>query len=131
MTAKNWIQILALTSALSLTGTAAADDMKPTSPDSRDGVRDTPSAGAIVTPEDKALGMGKHNEGNESSDRDADESSNDNASSDEGMTVNPGRSDDDKSSVNPGPSNDDNAIARPAPADDQAVSIKPRRTVAK
>lgn len=130
MTAKHWIQILTLTSALAVTGTAAADDMKPTRPDSRNGVADTPSAGAIVTPEDKALGMGKDHEGkSRSGERDADESPNDNASSDEGLTVDPGRSNDDASSVNPGPSDDD-AIVRPAPADDQRVGIKPRRTVA-
>ena len=131
MTAKNWIQILTLTSALALTGTTAADDMKATSPDTRDGARETPSAGAIVTPEDKAVGMGKDNERkSRSGDRD-DEASNDNASSDEGLSVDPGRSHDEESSVNPGPSNDDDSIVRPPRADDQAVSINPRRTLGK
>jgi hypothetical protein len=61
MTLKDWMQILTLTSTLALGGIAAADDTKATSPDI--GASDSPSAGAIVTPEDKALGMGKGNEG--------------------------------------------------------------------
>lgn len=66
MTAGHWMQIAALTSALGLAGTAIAQNTEgTTSPEDRGSVSssiDTPSSGAIVTPEDKALGMGQDNE---------------------------------------------------------------------
>src|SRR5947209_2875529 len=73
MTARHWMQIVALTSALGLTGTAvAADTDGSTSTDDRSSTSgpgmDTPSSGAIVTPEDKALGLGKEQAGNRNGD---------------------------------------------------------------
>jgi hypothetical protein len=67
MTAMHWMQIAALTSPLGLAGTAVAIDTDgTTSTDngisaSSPGI-DTPSSGAIVTPDDKAMGLGKDHE---------------------------------------------------------------------
>ena len=67
MTARHWVQIVALGSAFGLTGAAIAQNTEGTSTTgdrasaSAFGM-DTPSAGAIVTPADKALGMGRDNE---------------------------------------------------------------------
>ena len=64
MTASHWMQIAALTSALGLAGAAIAQNTEG-STSSGDGASvsgsgmDTPSAGALVMPEDKALGMGQ------------------------------------------------------------------------
>ena len=128
MTARHWMQIAALTSTLGLTGAAIAQNTEGTTsggdPTSR-ASPDTPSAGAIVTPEDKALGMGQDNERsgvrngdaneNESTSNDDDSSINPESSGDDEMSVNPGSSNDDESSVHPGPSNDDDSSVIPPP----------------
>ena len=63
MTARHWMQIAALTSALGLTGAAIAQDTNATTTTDSSSLSsywmDTPSSGAIVTPADKAAGMGK------------------------------------------------------------------------
>jgi hypothetical protein len=64
MTAGHWIRIVTLTSALAVIGGALAQNTdRATRADDESGVAtygtEPPSAGAIVTPEDKALGMGK------------------------------------------------------------------------
>jgi hypothetical protein len=88
MTATNWMQIAALASALGLAGTEVAIAVDgTTSTDSRSASSpgmDTPSSGAIVTPEDKAMGLGKHNDdaGNRNGDVNEDTSTpNDNSMS--------------------------------------------------
>src|SRR3954447_12304043 len=89
MTARHWMQVVALASALALTGTAvAADTDGSTSTADRSGTSspaiDTPSSGAIVTPEDKAMGLGKAQAGNRNDDVRGDTSTmNDDTSSDE------------------------------------------------
>ena len=123
MTARHWMQIAALTSALGLTGTAIAQNTEgTTSSEERAGAStsgvDTPSAGAIVTPEDKALGMGQDNE-RRGVPGDADDES----------IVHPGPSNDDESTVNPGPSNDEESTVNPGPSnDDESSVIPPPRT---
>ena len=129
MTARHWMQIAALTSTLGLTGAAIAQNTEGTTSSGDTTSRtspgmDTPSAGAIVTPEDKALGMGKDNarggvrngdaNENESTSNDED-SSNPKSSGDDEMSVNPGPSDDEESSVHPGPSDDDESSVIPPP----------------
>ena len=89
MTARHWMQIAAMTSALGLTGVAIAQSAEgTTSTEVRGGVSasgmDTPSSGAIVTPEDKALGMGQDNV-RRGARNDADAST----SNDEGLNVEP------------------------------------------
>jgi len=66
MTARDWMQIAALTSTLGLTGAAIAQSTEGTTSTEYTASEltssmDTPSSGAIVTPEDKALGLGKDN----------------------------------------------------------------------
>ena len=104
MTARHWMQIAALTSAMGLTGAAIAQNTEGTTvPDDRGSVSrygtDTPSSGAIVTPGDKARGMGRDDaRGSVRNDDAADDAS---------------RSDDGALRVNPGPSADpDDALRR-------------------
>jgi hypothetical protein len=106
MTATHWIRIATLASALGLAGTAIAQgtDRAPRGND-RSAV-ESPSAGAIVTPEDKALGMGKSDR---REDRNADVIGDRPAPNDE-MTIDPGTSSDDMS-VSPGPANDAMIVA--------------------
>jgi hypothetical protein len=64
MTARHWMPAAAFTVAWGLAGSALAfDTSQATSTDLLDNPSvlgfDTPSAGAIVTPEDKAMGLGK------------------------------------------------------------------------
>ena len=64
MTARHWMPAAAFTVACGLAGSAVAfDTSRTTSTDLLDNPSvlgfDTPSAGAIVTPEDKAIGLGK------------------------------------------------------------------------
>jgi hypothetical protein len=123
MTARHWMQIAALTAALGLTGAAIAQNTEgTTSTDDRASTRsssDTPSAGAIVTPEDKALGMGqkkqRHGEGNERA----------SPPNDDELSVNPGASRDAAMSVNPGPSSDDESSIKPGPSDDDELRVNP------
>lgn len=66
MTARHWMPAAALALAWGLTGSAVAfDTNETTSTDLLDNPSvlgfDTPSSGAIVTPEDKAMGLGKDN----------------------------------------------------------------------
>ena len=123
MTARQWMRIAALASALGLTGTAVAHDTTPaTGTDDRSVAgfgMDTPSSGAIVTPEDKALGMGRHGEQarNRNGERNDDTSSPDDDTTDARSSVAPGRSNDERSWVNPGPSNDDASSVRPPETD--------------
>ena len=92
-----WLQMITLALVLSVPGTALADDTKRTSRDTSE----APSAGAIVTSEDKALGLGKRSETTRASGyRDDDESSNDKAST----IINPRQSNGDESSANRVPS---------------------------
>jgi hypothetical protein len=67
MTPRHWMPAAALALAFGLTGSAVAfDTSQPTRTDLLDNPSvlgfDTPSAGAIVTPEDKAMGLGKQDE---------------------------------------------------------------------
>ena len=101
MTATHWIRIATLASALGLAGTAIAQgiDRAPRGDDRS--AMESPSAGAIITPEDKALGMGKSDR---RGDRNADIVGDRPAPNDE-MSIDPGTSSDDMS-VSPGPAND-------------------------
>ena len=99
MTSRHWMQAVALASVLGLTGTAIANDTdRTTSSDDRWTYgMDTPSSGAIVTPEDKAAGMGEDNEHARNRNGDGDDHaapSNENPSNDEQLIVNPGPSND-------------------------------------
>lgn len=115
MTASHWMQIAALASALAMTGAAIAQDTVP-STTTGNGVSaygmEAPSAGAIVTPEDKASGMGKKDV------RDQNDVANEDASSSSGNTTN-----DDASSGKPGPVNDDESSVNPGPANDHPSII--------
>jgi hypothetical protein len=111
MTARHLMQIAALVSALGLTGTAVAvDRYGTTSADDRtstsSSAMDAPSSGAIVTPEDKAMGLGTHDEhaGNRNGDVEDDTS-----------MLNGNTSNDDESSVTPGPR--DAELSNPGRAD--------------
>jgi hypothetical protein len=106
------MQIAALTSAFGLTGAATAQNTEGTTSSGDRGSilnsgMDTPSAGAIVTPDDKALGMGQEKE------RTGDANENSSSSNDDELNVNPEPLNDDESSVNPGPSNDDESSVNP------------------
>ena len=116
MTARHWMHIAALTSALGLAGAAIAQNTEgSTSSGDRASVSgsgmETPSAGAIVTPEDKALGMGLDKAPNGDANDNAPSSSDDELlvhpgpSSDDRLSVHRGSSSDDESSINPGSSN--------------------------
>ena len=123
MTARHWMQVVALASSLGLTGVAVAVDTNgATSTEDRSSTAnpgmDAPSSGAIVTPEDKALGLGKDNAraGNRSGD-----AINPGPSKDEESTVNP----DGKSIINPGPSKDEESTVNPGPSRDHKSIVKP------
>ena len=119
MKATHWTQIAALTAALGLTGAAIAQNTEGrTSTPDRASISssaiDTPSSGAIVTPEDKALGMGQDNarEGTRNGDDDAA------MSNDDALSVNPPPADDEDSSIDPGESNDEDlSVDPPRPRD--------------
>jgi hypothetical protein len=71
-------------------------------------------------PEDKSMGLGKHNEhaGNRNGDVNDDTSTlNDNTSNDDELSINPGPSNDEELSVNPRPSNDEELRVNPGRAD--------------
>jgi hypothetical protein len=109
MQGRHWIEIVALTSALGLTGTAIAQGMNPTTGTvDRSGVSadESPSSGAIITPEDKAAGMGRNDEHARSRDGAAND---DTSRSNDDMSVNPGPSSDDMS-VNPGAESDEMSV---------------------
>ena len=116
MTARDWVQIAALTSTLGLTGAAIAQNTEGTTSteytaSELTSSRDTPSSGAIVTPEDKALGMGQNNEqaGNRNGDLNDDTS---NTLNNGDLSINPGTSNDDESSVKAGRADMDRASPR-------------------
>lgn len=117
MTARHWMQIAALTSALGLTGAAIAQDTNATTTTDSSSLSsywmDTPSSGAIVTPADKAAGMGKGD----------DQASTRNGDVDEGASAS-SRSSDDTLSVNPGPSKDEDSSVSPPSSDDE-MSVNP------
>ena len=119
MTARHWMQIAALTSALGVTGGAIAQGAgQATSPDARSSVSsygmDAPSSGAIITPADKAAGMGKGGEQARRWNRDFN-----------GDTSASTTSNDDASGANPGTSNDENLSVTP-PSKDGEVGIDRR-----
>ena len=121
MTARHWMQIAALTSALGLTGAAIAQDTNATTTTDSSSLSsywmDTPSSGAIVTPADKAAGMGKGDDQASTRNGDVDEgASASSRSSDDTLSVNPGPSKDEDSSVSP-PSSDDEMSVYPGNAD--------------
>ena len=131
MTARHWIHIVALSSAFGLTGAAIAQNTEgKTSTEDRAGMTsprvESPSAGAIVTPEDKALGMGQDSERgtvlgtdpNENAFKSGDDelSINPGPSNDEESSVNPGLSADEELSVNPGSSSTDKRSRNPSPS---------------
>lgn len=144
MNGRHWMQIAALASALGLTGGAVAQNSEgTTNPDDRSNASsaDAPSSGAIVTPQDKALDMGKDNaragDGNAMNDDNASPSKGDTVnpgrSNDEGLTVNPGQSTDEEISVSPGePSADEDAVPSfphsLAEPDDESRQASPPRT---
>ena len=116
MTARHWMQIAALTSALGVGAAIAHDPDGTTSADDRSSMSgygmDAPASGAIVTPADKAAGMGQDEQAGRANgdvDGDAAKSS---TSNDDTSSVTPGPSNDDDSSVN-APSNDDEANVNP------------------
>ena len=109
MTPRHLLWIAALTSAFGVSGAAIAQDMDRTTVTGLGGVNESPAAGAIVTPEDKAAGLGKNDaqatnrngvREDDASSANNDVSVNPGASSDD-MAIDPGRSHDDVS-VNPG-----------------------------
>ncbi|HJU24695.1 MAG TPA: hypothetical protein VJ891_19500 [Casimicrobiaceae bacterium] len=100
------MEIAALASALGLSGTAVAQTTYGTTgTDDRGTVSsygaESPSSGAIVTPEDKAFGMGKDDEEARNQNGDEDTSS-DNASNDDEMDVDPEASTDQDLNVDRG-----------------------------
>src|SRR5437868_1519445 len=121
MTTRHWMHVVALASAMGFAGTAAAIDTNATTgADDRSGTSssamETPSAGAIVTPEDRAMGLGKDN--GQARDRIGDVDNHastlkDETSNDEELSVNPGSSNDEELSVNPGSSNDEESSVNP------------------
>ena len=121
MTARHWIQIVALGSAFGLTGAAIAQNTEGTT-NTGDRARasgfgmNTPSAGAIVTPQDKALGMGRDKESN------GDANGKFPSSNDEELLVHPRPSGDDKLSVNPGSSNDDESSVNPGSSNGRGLT---------
>ena len=128
MTARHWMQVAALASALGLTGAAIAQNTEgTTSSEDRASISgsamDAPSAGAIVTPEDKALGMGQGSARSDTLGGDA--NSGETISNDDELIVTPGRSGDEGSSVNPGASDDDESILDPGASDDEDLSVTP------
>jgi hypothetical protein len=116
MKARHWMQIAALTSALGLAGAATAQNTDATTTTDSSSVSsygmDTPSAGAIVTPADKAAGMGK-----------PDRASSPNGDVDEDTSAS-SPSNGDTLSVNPGPSNDEDSSVSP-PSNDDEISVNP------
>lgn len=144
MNARHWMQIAALSSAMGLMGSAIAQNSEGiTNLDDSSNASSTtaPSSGAIVTPQDKALDMGKDNartgDGNAMDDDDASTSRGDTInpgpSKDEGLTVNPGQSPDEEMTVNPGErgANEDAAPSSPnllADPDDESRQSSPPRT---
>ncbi|HET7910429.1 MAG TPA: hypothetical protein VFL49_00205 [Pseudolabrys sp.] len=143
MTARNWIHIVALSSAFGLAGAAIAQNTEgTTSTEDRAGMTspgaETPSAGAIVTPEDKARGMGQDSERSGILDNGVDESapgSDDDASGSspaplngDDSSANPGASEDQQMGIDPGPSSDDESSADPGLSDDDELSINPGPT---
>jgi hypothetical protein len=112
------MQLVALTSALSLVGGAIAQDVNRTITDDTGAasIHEAPAAGAIVTPEDKAAGMGKH-------DGQAGNRSDDTSTANDDISVNPGSSGDDIT-VNPGTTNDDISIS---PDRDNDARVAPSR----
>ena len=139
MTARHWMQIAALSFALGLTGAAIAQNTEgTTSSEDRAGISnsaiDAPSAGAIVTPEDNALGMGQDKERRGvPGDADEDESlsngdrlnANPGTSGDEGLINNPGITDDDEMSVHPRLTEDDEMSVYPGLTGDEELNIGP------
>lgn len=121
MTARHWMQIAALTSALGLAGAAIAHDPDgTTSADDRSSMSgygmDAPASGAIVTPADKAAGMGRDEQaGRANGDVDGDTTRSSN-SNDDTSSAGAGPSNDEDWSVNP-PSNDDEPSGNPGSAD--------------
>ncbi|HKU87909.1 MAG TPA: hypothetical protein VJV77_16355 [Casimicrobiaceae bacterium] len=119
MTVRHWMQIAALTSALGLTGAAIAQNTEGTTSTGDRATTsgsdmDSPSAGALVTPEDKALGMGQGKAGSGVLNGDADQ--NESTPNDDELNVDPGPSNDDEFSVSPGPSKDDRLTVTPPPS---------------
>lgn len=113
------MKVAALASAIGLTGTAIAQNTdRATSNDDRSsasGQSESPSSGAIVTPEDKALGMGKSGSAVGNGEDDT------STSNDDALSVNPGPSNDEGVSVDPGQSSDEDMSVNPARPDaDQA-----------
>ena len=124
MRARHYIQIAAMFSMLALMGAAMAQNTEgTTSPIDRgaitDSNADTPSSGAIVTPQDKALRMGKDDaragNGNDDMNNEASRPNHDRS------IINPGKSEDEESMTNPGPSDNEQAVSppsnRPEPGD--------------
>ena len=114
MTARHWMEIAALASALGLTGTAVAvDTATPSTDDSSSASSPTmeaPSAGAIVTPEDKAMGLGKG------------------PSNDEALSDHPGRTDVDDTSPRYGTPAASGGIDRDIPLPQDESESDPART---
>jgi len=116
MTARHWMQVAALTSTLGLAGAAIAQNTEGTTSTEYTASEltsgmDPPSSGAIVTPEDKALGMGQDNEqaGHRNGDLNDDTS---NTLNNDDLSISPGAPNDDESSVNPGRADMDRASPR-------------------
>jgi hypothetical protein len=119
----HWMWIGALTSALGLTGPAIGHDTRATllgDETVSDHPTDSPASGAIVTPEDKAFGLGKHEQARS---QDSDED----ASKDGALRVIPPPSNDDESSVVPGASSDEGSIADPRLSDPDDTTGARRR----
>jgi hypothetical protein len=126
MTASHWMQIAALASGLAMTGAAIAQDTDP-SATTGNGVSaygmEAPLAGAIVTPEDKASGMGKKDVRDQNGVANEDAQSSSGNMTNDASSVHPGPANDDESSVNLGPANDESI--NPGPANDDQSIINP------
>jgi hypothetical protein len=109
MRANHWLQVAALASALGMTGPAIAQGVD-RSTSTGNGVTaatgESPAAGAIVMPQDRAM---LNNDNDRAEDRNGNFNDDTSASNDDRLSVNPGPSRD-SMSVNPRESNDDMSV---------------------
>jgi len=109
MRANHWLQVAALASALGMTGAAIAqgvDRSTSTGIGITAATGESPAAGAIVMPQDRAM---LNNDNDRAQDRNGNFNDDTSASNDDRLSVNPGPSRD-AMSVNPRESNDDMSV---------------------
>ena len=109
MRASHWIQVVALASGLGVTGAAIAQDTDRTTSTGNAitaATGESPAAGAIVMPEDRAM---LNNDNDQAPGRNGDFNGDASTSNDDGLSVDPGPSRDEMS-VDPNGSNDDMSV---------------------